>query len=483
MKKSKTQIIEALQAGIAQSLTPVIESIFENDEFQDDGKGCTCPSCAGKMSLLKGSNPSDPETDEYECDACKKKYLGKDCGAKKQKDKACKGADCTNKDCKGKDCGMKKQGDSADPVIVTQSDRILWDAVPTTQEEAKQFGFIESFKTTPEGYLKGRACVTTTGVYPVKLPDGTLQRRLRDPSDVLDWESVNSMKAILITMDHPAGLVNSTNAKAVTVGFVGDDIKIDAEHVYAPLTITDATAIQAIKEGKKFLSCGYQFEIEIKSGNRNGSEYDAVQHNIRYNHIALVDRPRAGDDAVLQLDSIPVEQDSTQLKQEPPMKTIQLDGKDFQIDEALALALDAQIAKVQADAVSAKSAVEGERDALKTQLDAVNAQFDSKVAEATKERLAVLSACAKFQVDAKDENSVMDLKRACVAKHMPSIQLDGKDDAYVTAAFDIAYAQVDTADKGAQQMAEGGKVVTQQDSAKDARGRMIKELKNASAPV
>lgn len=51
-----------------------------------------------------------------------------------------------------------------------------------------------------------------------------------------------------------------------------------------------------ISNGKKELSLGYLCDYELKKGVWNGQYYDAVQKNIRGNHVALVERGRMGSD-------------------------------------------------------------------------------------------------------------------------------------------------------------------------------------------
>lgn len=51
-----------------------------------------------------------------------------------------------------------------------------------------------------------------------------------------------------------------------------------------------------IKNGKKELSLGYLCDYDLEPGVWNGKQYDAIQRNIRGNHIALVNRGRMGAD-------------------------------------------------------------------------------------------------------------------------------------------------------------------------------------------
>lgn len=66
--------------------------------------------------------------------------------------------------------------------------------------------------------------------------------------------------------------------------------------MYGDLKIFSETLKDEISNGKKELSLGYLCEYELKKGVWNGQPYDAVQKNLRGNHIALVERGRMGSD-------------------------------------------------------------------------------------------------------------------------------------------------------------------------------------------
>ena len=68
-------------------------------------------------------------------------------------------------------------------------------------------------------------------------------------------------------------------------GVVRGDLKIFSESLK-----------DAISGGKKELSLGYKCDYALCSGEWNGQKYDAVQRNIRGNHIALVTKGRMGSD-------------------------------------------------------------------------------------------------------------------------------------------------------------------------------------------
>lgn len=167
-------------------------------------------------------------------------------------------------------------------------------------DAAKIKGTVED---TPEGYIKADAVVTRTGVFLYVNKDGTVRRELRHPDHVFKSDSLASLKMIPITNGHPkAKEVNATTAKELSVGHTGENIRPDGRWIMAPLVVTDAAAIEDIKNGKKELSLGYSIDRVPESGSYKGQAYDCVQTNIRYNHLAIVERARAGAMARLNLD-------------------------------------------------------------------------------------------------------------------------------------------------------------------------------------
>lgn len=83
--------------------------------------------------------------------------------------------------------------------------------------------------------------------------------------------------------DRPAGgvLFNVSGKNGTLVG----DFKIFSEKLK-----------DEIQNGKKELSLGYLCDYDIQSGSWNGEYYDAIQRNIRGNHVALVNKGRMGSD-------------------------------------------------------------------------------------------------------------------------------------------------------------------------------------------
>ena len=152
---------------------------------------------------------------------------------------------------------------------------------------------------TPEGYLRDRPIVTTCGIFEYEDDDGTVHYELRLPEDVFEPDSLKSYKGKPVIYTHNAGEISKDNVSRETIGTVLSDGIRDGTDVRAEIVIHDADKLQ---RGLRELSLGYDCDLEAKSGTWKGQHYDCIQHNIRINHLALVDTARAGHRARLNLD-------------------------------------------------------------------------------------------------------------------------------------------------------------------------------------
>jgi len=153
---------------------------------------------------------------------------------------------------------------------------------------------------TPEGYLKDRPVLTSIGIFEYGNPDGSVRRELRLPEDVFDEESLRSYRGKPIIITHDAGLVNKENVAENQIGTILSNGMRDGDDVKADIIIHDTDAMK--DSGLKELSLGYNLDLDETPGVWNGMHYDAVQRNIRINHLALVREARAGEQARLNLD-------------------------------------------------------------------------------------------------------------------------------------------------------------------------------------
>lgn len=154
---------------------------------------------------------------------------------------------------------------------------------------------------TDEGYLVDHPIVTSCGIFEYTLKDGSVRRELRLPEHVFDPESLKSYKGKPIIITHDAGSVDKNNVEDEIIGTILSDGYRDGEDVRAEIVIhaTDAMRDCGLRE----LSLGYSLDLDETPGTWHGQPYDAIQTNIRVNHLALVDNARAGDQARLNIDS------------------------------------------------------------------------------------------------------------------------------------------------------------------------------------
>lgn len=154
---------------------------------------------------------------------------------------------------------------------------------------------------TPEGYLIDRPILTSTGIFEYLNPDGTVRKELRLPEDVFAAASLKSYKGRPIIITHDAGLVTKDNVQGNQIGTILTEGYRSGDDVRAEIIIHDTDGMK--KAGLKELSLGYNLDLDETPGEWNGQHYDAIQRNIRINHLALVREARAGEQARLNIDS------------------------------------------------------------------------------------------------------------------------------------------------------------------------------------
>lgn len=336
--------------------------------------------------------------------------------------------------------------------------------------------------------MKADAFLTRAGVFTYRTPEGKEVRELRPEAEVFSADSLASLELVPVTDNHPRERVDATNVKAVAVGHIGDNVRRDGNKVKARVLITDAETIARVKAGKRETSCGYVCDVENEPGTHNGEHYDSIQRNIRYNHVAIVDRGRAGPEVRLHLDAADGDGPRVQLAKtehvssegEKTMK-VRIDEIEYEAPDALGQAV-AKLAKRadehKAEADKAQAKADGIADELKTAKEAlVKATSPEAVRTAVTARLALERAAAKVlgdgdhKLDAKADEDVM---RAAIIKASPSAKLDAASAEYLRARFDhvvetVGERSVADVQRAATATNRGDSVV----SADDARKRMI----------
>jgi hypothetical protein len=356
------------------------------------------------------------------------------------------------------------------------------------------------------GWLRCEAVLTKTGVFKYQNGDGTERRELRLPQHVFDSDSMKSFHLVPVTDDHPdVGWLDAQNAKNYACGSADMPVK-DGDRMRAKLLITDAALVSKImNRDKAQVSNGYFADLEFRSGEYDGEPFDAVQTNIRGNHVAVVDEARAGPEARIKLDSLG-ERDGFMVRvvqgarpepfQETQMPKLKIDGVEFEAPEQTIQAFEKKLRKLDEKASEKDSKVEeltallgkaeGERDAVKSQVvkldSALRAARDPKALAAYVNARVDLVAKARgvlgddFKADGLTDREV---KAAVVAKLQPTLKLDGKGDEYVTACFDALSVKSDTENPALARVREEIYADDRDDSVVlDARDKFIQESQN-----
>jgi len=119
----------------------------------------------------------------------------------------------------------------------------------------------------------------------------------RPASELSAQECIDSFKLLPWIDDHAMlgdkpGMIPAEQ-KGVQ-GVIGEDVFFEDGYLFGNIKVFSETLADNIDAGKKDLSAGYRCNYRMESGIFNGEEYDAIQFDIRGNHLALVAEGRMG---------------------------------------------------------------------------------------------------------------------------------------------------------------------------------------------
>lgn len=363
-----------------------------------------------------------------------------------------------------------------------------------------------------DGTLTARSIITSIGVFPYRQKDGSIRRELRLPEEVFSQETLDSFNNLPIYLGHKMGKdgkLEKDQAKrdewavGVARNPIGDNV-----YVASDIEIMKEDGIEAVKSGIRSFSVGYSCDVVKEAGVWGGVPFDAIQKNIRGDHLALCIAARQGDQAVLRMDSaemvvgddaaLAVEDTNSNKegRMSDNMKTIQLDSVDYQAEPAV---IDAYLneksrADSLADDVKAKDSaiakLEAERDSAKEKLDSVEQKLveleaskldEAEINKRVEARMDLLALANNAKAEIKGDMSDMDIKKAVVLAVYPKTSLDGKSDEYIDARVDCAREDIalENEKNDTANVNEGNLPTTKVDSvdsAKEAYARMVERL-------
>lgn len=296
----------------------------------------------------------------------------------------------------------------------------------------------------PDGRLRVRATFSKVGPLIYVDGDGNSHAEIVSPEELFRVDSLETAGLAPVTLGHPkAGMITPDNWKDFAVGASGSTVLADRERglVDVVFVVGDAQAIDAVKRGDATeVSAGYYATIEDRQG-------QLYQTNRRYNHLALVPKGRAGPQVRVHMDSEDWAVQTDQCSDKRPMKKY----KGYEIEDGLHKIITDMEEKL-ANMTSKKDEAEGaditqlqaKNDMLTARVDELTQERDSRldadqVSTLATERLDAFTAAEPYLKDIKFDAALeaIEWKRKAVVAARPNLKLDGKDDAYISAAFDV----------------------------------------------
>lgn len=321
--------------------------------------------------------------------------------------------------------------------------------------------YIKDYSETPEGYLTVNVPITRPGVFPYQRQDGTVQMEAKLPEEIFNDRVLYSARSKPVTDEHPNEPVTLNNYQTYAKGMSHTDSRVENLKVYVSLTITDKDLIQKIHDGKNEISIGFMSDVVAETGTYNGQNYEFVQRNIEINHIAIVDKGRAGPEIAIRADSdawqIDGDDKTNPEGSQKKMAKVKINETEYEVDEAV----KSHIAALEKKASAKEKEQKGDSaDALVGRIDALEAKLEAKEAELEAEKKKILSA---DELNAKVEARVSlldsakpllgdsfdftgksdrEIKEAVIATTKKDFKGDGKSDDYINAFFDAMVEQV-----------------------------------------
>ncbi|UIJ95999.1 DUF2213 domain-containing protein [Sinorhizobium meliloti] len=364
---------------------------------------------------------------------------------------------------------------------------------------------IAGTRRTADGYLVADVRTARTGIqlyagHEVGKPEMATVKVYRPEDQVFDKASLGSYAHKPVTNDHPDEAVTADNWKSLSVGQIGDEVARDGEFVRVPLIVMDGATISEIEGGKRELSAGYTCDLSWEPGTTpEGEKYDAIQKDIRINHVAIVQRGRAGSEARIgdgagKWGVSPV---NTQIADEriPKMdlRKILVDGLTVETTDQGAQAITklqkdlessaakfADAEKAHQTALAAKDAELAKKDA---EIDALKGKIlsDADLDKRVQARADLITKAHAIAKDVKTEGlSDAAIRKAVVVAKLGDAAVADKSEAYIDARFDMLVedASKNGADpfrtvvqQGLSQVSDADKGVT------DAYSQMVADMK------
>jgi len=319
-----------------------------------------------------------------------------------------------------------------------------------TINDRKSFALDSQRIYTDEGFLRVPGKAARTGIQDYLACELGLKDRdpnsivkvYRPADEVFKDESLATYLGADVTNDHPSSLVNADTYRNTSVGVVTSVGRQENDFVVVDMVIKHKDAIKAVESGKCELSAGYTAIYDDTPGmTLDGEAYDFRQTSIKINHVAIVDRARAGmmarifDEKTGGNMPVNITLDSGRV----------IDVADAANAQLVADAFDRSEKRVK-DAEAARDTAQALYDSAQEQITELQQKCSDEAIKARVEQLARVTTLARkvagdaFTCDSMDHVEIM---RSALTAKLPTRDWASKSAAYVEAAFDQASEKED----------------------------------------
>lgn len=335
---------------------------------------------------------------------------------------------------------------------------------------------IKDWKEFSDGRLLVPVTLTRTGIfnyryedifgdeehpeYPRSMFKDGIIKVYRSFEEVSKEKSLESMKGMFFTDEHPEEEVSGGNWKELSKGIFSTEIKISEKkynsysiHFFDSfVTVADPAIIKIIKDRiKEQISLGYTAGFIFKKGTFGGKTYDAEQVDIEHNHGALVVSGRAGSNVKiktrigdLQTIHTDIEEyvsDDNNLKSEEKEKFMIIRGKKITVDEMGELLISQELEEKdkEINALNDKVKVVDSLEAkvLKLEKDLKDSQ-SVNINDLVNERFEIIEKAKHFIKDKDLLNmSNQDLMKESVQSFYGEKDLSGRSEVFFKDSFEL----------------------------------------------
>lgn len=122
-------------------------------------------------------------------------------------------------------------------------------------------------------------------------------RLYRDPIEL--EKGADSFNRVPVLQEH-SSVTAAEPRRELVIGSTGENARFEAPYLMNSMVVWDGDMIDRIKTGtQREISSAYAYDVDMTPGEIDGEPYDGRMKDIRGNHVALVEKGRAGPDVMV----------------------------------------------------------------------------------------------------------------------------------------------------------------------------------------